>query len=109
MDRPVYYNPHTNLLRLEEHIYPLVDVEEPNVFRNLFPYDEVPKIAFNERVVPHNMPEEVWITDTTFRDGQQSRTPYTTDQIVRLYDYMHRLGGPKGKIRASELDRKSVV
>ncbi len=102
MDRPVYYNPHTNLLRLEEHIYPLVDVEEPNVFRNLFPYDEVPKIAFNERVVPHNMPEEVWITDTTFRDGQQSRTPYTTDQIVRLYDYMHRLGGPKGKIRASE-------
>ena len=48
------------------------------------------------------MPDEIWITDTTFRDGQQSRAPYTTDQIVTIYDYLHRLGGPKGKIRQSE-------
>ena len=48
------------------------------------------------------MPDEIWITDTTFRDGQQSRAPYTTEQIVRIYDYMHRLGGPKGKIRQCE-------
>ena len=75
---------------------------EPNVFRNLFPYDEVPKIAFNDRIVPHNMPEEIWITDTTFRDGQQSRAPYTAEQIVKIYDYLHRLGGPNGKIRQSE-------
>ena len=75
---------------------------EPNVFRNLFPYDEVPKIAFNDRIVPHNMPEEIWITDTTFRDGQQSRAPYTAEQIVTIYDYLHRLGGPNGKIRQSE-------
>ena len=40
--------------------------------------------------------------DTTFRDGQQSRTPYTTEQIVRIFDYLHKLGGPEGKIRASE-------
>ena len=43
-----------------------------------------------------------WITDTTFRDGQQSRAPYTTEQIVTIYDYFHRLGGPNGKIRQSE-------
>ncbi len=43
------------------------------------------------------MPEEIWITDTTFRDGQQSRAPYTTEQIVTIYDYFHRLGGPQGK------------
>ena len=101
-NRRVYKNPHNNLLQLEEHMYPLVDVAQPNVFRNLFPYDEVPKIAFNDRIVPHNMPEEIWITDTTFRDGQQSRTPYTTEQIVTMYDYLHRLGGPKGIIRQSE-------
>ena len=76
--------------------------KEPNVFRNLFPYEEVPKIVFNQRVVPMNMPEEIWITDTTFRDGQQSRAPYSTEQIVTLYDYMHRLSGPKGIIRQSE-------
>ncbi|SFR75135.1 beta/alpha barrel domain-containing protein [Anaeromicropila populeti] len=101
-NRKVTINEHTNLLKLEEHMYPLVDVEVPNTFRNLFPYDEVPKIAFNERIVPHNFPEKIWITDTTFRDGQQSRAPYTTEQIVTLYDYMHRLGGPNGIIKQSE-------
>ena len=101
-DRKVYLDKHSNLLQLEEHMYPLVDVDKPNVFRNLFPYSEVPKVAFNDRIVPHHMPGEIWITDTTFRDGQQSRAPYTTEQIVRIYDYMHRLGGPKGKIRQCE-------
>jgi isopropylmalate/homocitrate/citramalate synthase len=101
-NRKVFMNHQNNLLQLEEHLYPLVDVKEPNVFRNLFPYDEVPKIAFNDRIVPHNFPGEIWITDTTFRDGQQSRAPYTTEQIVTIYDYLHRLGGPKGIIRQSE-------
>ena len=106
---------YSNLLALEkEHIYHLNDVKEPNVFRALFPYDEVPKIAFNNRVVPHNMPEHIWITDTTFRDGQQSRAPYSVEQIVRIYDYLHRLGGEKGIIRQSEFflyskkDREAV-
>ena len=56
---------HTNLLSFEEHIYHLVDVDKPNVYRTLFPYDEIPKIAFNNRVVPHKMPENIFITDTT--------------------------------------------
>ncbi len=101
-NRSVRMNLHTNLLELEEHMYPLVDVATPNVFRNLFPYDEVPKIAFNDRIVPHHMPDEIWITDTTFRDGQQSRAPYSTEQIVTIYDYLQKLGGPNGLIRASE-------
>ncbi|HIS06679.1 MAG TPA: 2-isopropylmalate synthase, partial [Candidatus Choladocola avistercoris] len=101
-NRAVHFDRHTNLLQLEEHMYPLVDVEYPNTFRNLFPYTEVPKIAFNDRIVPHHMPDEIWITDTTFRDGQQSRTPYTTDQIVTIFDYLHKLGGPRGIVRQSE-------
>lgn len=101
-NRKVMMNSHTNLLQLEEHLYHLVDVEQPNTFRNLFPYSEVPKIAFNDRIVPHCMPENIWITDTTFRDGQQSRAPYTTEQIVRMFDYFHDLGGPNGIIRQSE-------
>ena len=95
-------NYHTNLLELEEHMYPLVDVQTPNVFHNLFPYTEVPKIAFNDRIVPHHMPDDIWITDTTFRDGQQSRAPYSTEQIVTIFDYLHKLGGPNGRIRQSE-------
>ncbi len=101
-ERKVFIDPHNNLLRLEEPIYTLVDVNEPNTFRGLFPYDEIPKIAFNDRIVPHNLPDDIFITDTTFRDGQQSRAPYTTEQIVTMFDYFHRLGGPKGLIRQSE-------
>ncbi len=100
--RKVFMNYHNNLLQLEEHFYELVDVKDPSTFRELFPYSEIPKIAFNDRIVPHNMPDEIWITDTTFRDGQQSRAPYTSDQIVTIYDYLHRLGGPQGIIRQSE-------
>lgn len=114
-NRPVSMNEKNNLLEIEEHMYTLQDVQKPNAFRNMFPYSEVPKIPFNDRVVPHNMPQEIWITDTTFRDGQQSRAPYTTEQIVTIYDYLHKLGGPKGMIKASEFflyskkDRDAVV
>ncbi|MDL2300775.1 2-isopropylmalate synthase [Lachnospiraceae bacterium OttesenSCG-928-D06] len=101
-NRPIQMNESNNLLEMEEHMYILDDVDKPNVFRNMFPYSEVPKIPFNNRIVPHCMPKDIWITDTTFRDGQQSRAPYTTEQIVTIYDYLHRLGGKNGMIRASE-------
>lgn len=101
-ERKVYMNPQNNLLQLEEHMYPLVDVKDPNCFHNLFPYEEIPKIAFNDRIVPHCMPDDIWITDTTFRDGQQSRAPYTAEQILHIYDLLHKLGGPNGIIRSCE-------
>ena len=95
-------NRHTNLLEQSQYKYSLQDVDEPNLYREVYPYDEVPKVAFNHRRVPLCMPEKIWITDTTFRDGQQSRAPYTADQIVDMYKMLHRLGGPKGIIRQSE-------
>ena len=95
-------SPYSNLLEQSQYKYSLQDVAEPNLYRDVYPYDEIPKIAFNHRRVPLNMPEEIWITDTTFRDGQQSRAPYTKEQIVDLYKMLARLGGPKGIIRQSE-------
>ncbi len=108
------FNPKTNLLELTQYKYSLQDVEKPNLYRDNFSYDEIPKCTFNYRVVPMNPPEHIWITDTTFRDGQQSRAPYTVEQIVTLFKMLHRLGGPKGIIRQSEFflysenDRKAV-
>ncbi len=57
-NRPVTMNEKNNLLKIEEHMYILDDVVKPNVFRNMFPYEEIPKIPFNDRIVPHNMPKE---------------------------------------------------
>jgi len=78
------------------------DVDEPNLLRGMFPYSEVPKIKFEEKIVPINTPEDFWITDTTFRDGQQARPPYSVKQIADIYTLLHKLGGPNGVIRQSE-------
>ena len=92
----------SNLLEQSIYKYSLQDIEEPNLYRQIYNYEEVPKVAFNHRRVPMNMPEDIWITDTSFRDGQQSMAPYSVKQIVDLYKLMARLGGPYGLIRQSE-------
>ena len=104
----------TNLLEQDPYLYELQDVEKPELFREMFPYTETPKIAFNYRRVPAEMPEDIFITDTSFRDGQQSRSPYTTEQMVHIYKLLNKLGGKNGMIRQteffvySEKDRKAV-
>lgn len=96
------YNKRTNTLEEEYYRYQLQDIAEPNLFREIFNYVDVPKIVFNHRIVPMNPPEDIWITDTTFRDGQQSLPPFSVKQIVDLFDMMHRLGGSRGLIRQCE-------
>ena len=80
----------------------LVDVAEPNLLRKIFPYDAVPRIVFDGVIETLDPAPEFFITDTTFRDGQQARPPYTVEQIVAMFDMLHRLGGPKGIIRQTE-------
>lgn len=82
--------------------FELQDTTEPNLYDELFDYDQVSKVSFDNVIVPVQKPDQIWITDTTFRDGQQARPPYTVDQIVTLYDFLHKLGGPNGIIRQSE-------
>jgi len=92
----------TNLLEQKSYKYSLQDIAEPNLQRDIYAYGSVPKVAFNHRRVPMNMPEEIWITDTSLRDGQQSIEPYTVDQVVNIYKLLSKLGGPFGIIRQSE-------
>lgn len=107
-------NKRTRLLTRPERNHQLEDRDEPNMFREFYPYDEIPRVAFNNVHVPMFMQDEICITDTTFRDGQQSRAPYTTEQIVHIYKLLHKLSGPKGIVRQSEFflysdkDRQAV-
>lgn len=80
----------------------LVDLKEPNLMREIFPYVEVPRIDFDHKLLPIDPAEDMFITDTTFRDGQQARPPYTVKQIETIFDFLHRLSGPNGVIRQSE-------
>ncbi len=92
----------------------LVDVETPNLYREVFPYTEFPKVVFDNRKVDYEIPEDIWITDTTFRDGQQARPPYTPQQILKIYDFLHEIDGGTGLIRQCEFflyskrDRQAV-
>ena len=95
-------------------VYYGVDTLRPNLFKDVFPYEELPKVKFNNIQLPMELPEDIWITDTTFRDGQQSMSAMTVDQIVRIYDYLHELDNGSGVIRQTEFflysqrDRKAV-
>jgi len=94
--------------------YKLTDVNEPNLYRETFPYTEFPRAVFDDEKVEFEVPEDFWITDTTFRDGQQARPPYTPEQILGIYDLLHEIDGGTGLIRQCEFflysqrDRKAV-
>jgi len=98
----LFFSENTNLLEQAAYKYSLQERKDPQLYRNLFEYDSIPKVSFNHRNVPINMPEKIWITDTTFRDGQQSTSPFTVEQIVALFKMLHKLGGKNGIVRQSE-------
>ncbi|MFH0965841.1 MAG: 2-isopropylmalate synthase [Planctomycetota bacterium] len=87
---------------------------EPNLIEEIFDYANVPKIKFEGKIHEEIkgklvtfdpadvLTRDIFVTDTTFRDGQQARPPYSVEQIVDLYDRMSALSGPNGVIRQSE-------
>jgi hypothetical protein len=102
------------ILEHEIKHFELAHRNEPELYRDQFPYTSVPHIRFDGIKVPLRVPDHIWITDTTFRDGQQARPPYTPEQIAHIYTLMHKLGGNNGLIRQSEFfiysgrDRKAL-
>ena len=98
----------------EKKTHPLVNTTEPNHLEETFDYSLPPLIRFDGPLIefidgqqvefdPNTVKtRDIFVTDTTFRDGQQARPPYSVDQMVHLYDLMAKLGGPNGVIRQTE-------
>jgi isopropylmalate/homocitrate/citramalate synthase len=78
------------------------DYDNPNFMKELFPFSEPPIIEFDGLVPPQHIPDEIWLTDTTFRDGQQARNPYTMKQVVDLFTLLHKLDNSSGVIKKTE-------
>jgi isopropylmalate/homocitrate/citramalate synthase len=78
------------------------DRESGNYYRAIFNYEEVPKVDFDMRIIPISPADDIFITDTTFRDGQQSMAPFSVKQVETIFEYLHRIGGKRGLIRSSE-------
>ena len=70
-------NKHSNLLEQHQYRYTLQDVDEPNLYREIYPYTEIPKVAFNHRRVPLDMPEEIWITDTPYKQDKKDTLSFS--------------------------------
>lgn len=86
----------------ENQNYTLQNIDEPALYRDMFPYTELPKVIFDDTTVPLNPAKEICVTDTTFRDGQQARPPYSVEQVVDIYKLMAKLDNGSGIIRQSE-------
>ncbi len=94
--------------------HPLADAKRPNLVEDIFPYSLPPLIRLEgpvTEIIDGKSVEfdfgavkdrPIYITDTTFRDGQQARPPYTLEQMVKIYDLLAKLSGPNGVIRQTE-------
>ena len=94
--------------------YDLQDVAEPNFIEDIFDYSLPPKIQFTGLIYEDidgqqvtfdpavALKRDLHVTDTTFRDGQQARPPYTVEQQVKLFDYLAKLDNGSGLIRQTE-------
>ncbi len=82
--------------------YDFQDVQKPELLRELYPYNNICRVAFDDSFIMPRPPEKIFITDTTFRDGQQARPPFTARQISDIFELLHKLGGHSGLIRQSE-------
>ena len=94
--------------------FTLQDITQPQLYRELYPYTKICRTTFDDVMLAPHPAKEMHITDTTFRDGQQARPPYTVAQIKKMFEFLYRLGGRTGLISASEFflyserDRKAI-
>ncbi len=94
----------------------IVDIAEgePNLLEKVFPFTEVPAMAFEGKAIEVIDGEQVEfdfterksgplvLSDTTFRDGQQARPPYTRRQMLDIYRLLGKLSGPSRVIDNTE-------
>ena len=110
-NRITIVNENTGLM---ETGYEFRNAEEANLYRNIYPYNSIPKLIFGQRIVPMNLPKQIFVTDTTFRDGQQSVSPYSVDEIYDLFRLLNKMDNGSGIIRQSEFfvyyekDKKAI-
>ena len=95
--------------------YRCTDVSEPNLYKDVFPYEALPVACFDHAPVQMDIPDTLWVTDTTLRDGQQSMRAFTARQSLELYHYLHRIDNGCGVIRQAEFfvynenDREALI
>ncbi|MDG4834256.1 hypothetical protein O7627_33875 [Solwaraspora sp. WMMD1047] len=78
----------------------LINPDQPEYFPAVFPREEFPRYDWTER--PATLPDDVWISETTHRDGQQGGLPLDTATSIEIYDLLCQVTGTSGAIRQAE-------
>ena len=92
--------------------YDCTEVNEPNLYKEVFPYSELPAARFGSG---YDIPDDIWVSDTTLRDGQQSMRAFTAEQSVRIYKFLNEIDNNTGAVRQAEFfvysenDRKALL
>lgn len=87
---------------MEKLQYEPTEVERPQLFEEMFPYDNAPKMVFEENGVAIDLPDAIWVTDTTLRDGQQSMRAFSAAQSEQIFRFLHEIDNGTGIIRSAE-------
>ena len=75
--------------------------DQPEYFLDTFPRDAFPRYRW-EGAAPATLPAELWLSETTHRDGQQGGLPLTTGASCRIYDIICDITADSRAIRQAE-------
>ncbi|MCD6095267.1 MAG: 2-isopropylmalate synthase [Thermoprotei archaeon] len=73
-----------------------------SILKEMFPFKKPPRVFFDNMTPIPCLPREIFLTDTTFRDGAQAFRPYRREEILTLFNYLSALSGDKGVVRWTE-------
>ena len=51
------------------HHFDLKDVQEPELYKDILPYNDIPEMSLDDQSVPKDLTKEIFLTDRTFREG----------------------------------------
>lgn len=78
-------------------------INKPNYLRDIFSYKNFPKVIFNSKMIKTSIQKELYITDTTFRDGQQAICQLNLQETKELFILLSKLDNNSGIIRMTEM------
>lgn len=79
-----------------------IDNMAPNYFREMFEYHKVPRIIIDGVSIDVDMPDKLYISDSTFREGQQAVSYLGVEKVLKIFDYIHYIDKNSGTIKYSE-------
>jgi hypothetical protein len=51
------------------HDFDLKDVQEPELYKDILPYNNIPEMSLDDQSVPKDLTREIFLTDRTFGEG----------------------------------------